>query len=165
MANEGARALENPKKEEEDREDRVVQFATDDEEIPNTENVPIEQDVASEPKEEEEEEEEEETPKPTLPNLKSFRGKSIAIRSEENKFNVDTGVSVDRECMVEVVTGLMEPMNPLERRRREFLMTSVARQRSTRHLMQTPQYRLRSKTVSNQNPIVYYSATTTIQSL
>jgi hypothetical protein len=162
MANEGARALENPQKEEEEREGRVVQFATEDEEIPNTENVPIEQDVASEPKEEEEEEE---TPEPTRPNLEFLRGKSIAIRSEENKLNVDTGVSVDRECVVEVVTGLTEPMNPLERRRREFLGIDLARQKGTRHLMQTPQYRIRSKTVSNQNPIVYYTTTTaTIQS-
>ena len=75
-----------------------------------------------------------------------FREKSHAIRSQR-KLNVDTGSVQDKECMVEIVSGLLEPMNPLERRRKEFLTSEKSRLILSQKSGDQLQYRLRSKTV------------------
>jgi hypothetical protein len=93
------------------------------------------------------------TPPPTLPtnpanDLRMMHG---LVRSTR-KLNIDTGTTNSRECTVTVVGGLVEPMNPLERRRKEFLnKKEIMTQISSRTDARETQYRLRSKTVSNKN--------------
>lgn len=59
---------------------------------------------------------------PTLPrhNQSSPDMSSSRVLRSERRLNVDTGTYATRECRVELVTGLTEPMDPAERRRREF---------------------------------------------
>ena len=87
----------------------------------------------------------------TVPSSLSSRiflgNKSHPVRAQR-KVNSDTGTVQDKECVVQVVEGLLDPMNPMERRRKEFLLSNERSKPSSSQMLRDQfQYRLRSKTV------------------
>lgn len=94
-------------------------------------------------------------PSPTLPtNPANDRGGKMyagLVRSTHT-LNIDTGTTNSRECTVKVVGGLVEAMNPLERRRKEFMnkKKNTMAHISSKTDARDTQYRLRSTTVSNK---------------
>ena len=80
-------------------------------------------------------------------------GKSYSTVRSARKLNMDTGTTNSRECTAKVVSRLVEPMNPLERRRKElnFMNKKSQADISSKTIARDTQYRLRSKTVSHKN--------------
>jgi hypothetical protein len=80
-------------------------------------------------------------------------GSLYGLVRSTHKLNIDTGTTNSRECTVKVVGGLLGPMNPLERRRKEFMnkkknMADISPKADAGR--GDTQYRLRSKTVSHK---------------